>query len=161
MMMAMRGMMLAAMAAATVMLPGAARAQLVSAANPESVAQVLRDRGYRAELTKDSEGDPLIKSGAEGSNFLLLFFNCTGGKNCATVQFYAGFDRDGSFSLEKLNEWNRTKRFGRAYRDNEGDPVIEMDVDLDDGGMSKALFEDNIEFWTSLVSSFKQFIDTK
>jgi hypothetical protein len=158
----MRGMLRGAALAATAwaMLPGAANAQLISATNPESVAKVLRDKGYRAELTKDSEGDPLIKSGAEGVNFLLLFFNCTDGKSCATVQFYAGFDRQGSFSLEKLNEWNRTKRFGRAYRDNEGDPVIEMDVDMDDGGMSKALFEDNVEFWTSLLSSFQKFIDS-
>lgn len=156
----MRGMVRAAALGATAfaMLPGAANAQLISAADPIAVAKVLQDKGYRAELTKDSEGDPLIKSSAEGANFLLLFFNCTGGKQCATVQFYAGFDREGSFSLDKLNEWNRTKRFGRAYRDNEGDPVIEMDVDMDDGGMSKALFEDNIEFWTSLLSSFQTFI---
>lgn len=159
--MMMRGMLQAAALAATAyaMLPAAAHAQLISAADPAAVAKVLQDKGYRAELTKDSEGDPLIKSGAEGASFLLLFFNCTKGKNCATVQFYAGFDREGSYSLEKLNEWNRTKRFGRAYRDNEGDPVIEMDVDMDDGGMSKALFEDNVEFWTSLLSSFQQFID--
>lgn len=30
---------------------------------------------------------------------------------------------------------------------------------MDDGGMSKALFEDNVEFWTSLLSSFQKFID--
>lgn len=138
---------------------GTAQAQMVTAQNPESVAKVLRDRGYRAELTKDPEGDPLIKSGAEGTNFLLLLFNCTNGKACATVQFYAGFDREGDYPLEKLNEWNRDNRFGRAYRDKEGDPVVEMDVDLDDGGMSQALFEDNLEFWTSIVGKFRQFID--
>lgn len=138
-----------------------ASAQMIAAANPESVAKVLRDRGYRAELTKDNQGDPLIRSGAEGANFLILFFNCTPQRGCATVQFYAGFDRDGQFSLERLNEWNKSKRFGRAYRDSEGDPVVEMDLDLDDGGMSQALFEDNLEFWTTILGQFRRFLDEK
>lgn len=147
--------------AATAMLGAAqpAAAQMVSAANPESIARVLRDRGFRAELTKDAEQNPLIKSGAEGANFLLVFFNCDAAHRCATVQFYAGFDREGQFSLEKLNDWNKSKRFGRAYRDAEGDPVVEMDLDLDDGGMSQALFEDNLEFWTTILGEFRSFID--
>ena len=30
-----------------------------------------------------------------------------------------------------------------------------MDVDLDDGGMSAALFEDNIEWWASILDDFQ------
>ena len=133
----------------------------VTAANPQSIVQVLMKRGYRAELTTDSDGDPLIKSGAEGVSFLILFFNCKEHRDCATVQFYVGFDREGNFPLDKINSWNREKRFGRAYVDKEGDPVVEMDIDLDDGGMSAALFEDNLEFCVSIVAAFRSYIDAK
>ena len=151
-------MLVMAMAALGLMATPAS-AQTVSAANPESIAAVLRSRGYRAEVTKDGQGDPLIKSGADGSTFLIVFFNCTGGRNCATIQFYAGFKTDGNApSLSRINEWNREKRFGRAYIDAEGDPVVEMDVDLDDGGMSRLLFEDNLEFWVSVLTSYKTFV---
>ncbi|MDB5673507.1 MAG: YbjN protein, partial [Sphingomonas bacterium] len=37
----------------------------------------------------------------------------------------------------------------------EHDPILEMDVDLDDGGVSPALFIDNIEFWTSILGKFE------
>ena len=49
-------------------------------------------------------------------------------------------------------------RFTRAYLDKEGDPMLAMDVDLDDGGMSAALFIDNIEFWTTQLGIFQKHI---
>jgi len=133
-------------------------AQQVTAKDPQSVARALQAAGYQAELQKDSEGDPMILSASSGSKFGVFFYNCTNNANCATVQFHAGFDTDPSKapSLERINAWNRSQRFGRAYLDNEGDPAIEMDIDLDDGGMSQALFIDNLEFWVSVLAQFEK-----
>ena len=55
----------------------AAQAQTVSAANPQSIAAALQSAGYRAELTRDNEGDPLIKSSSSGTDFLVVFYACT------------------------------------------------------------------------------------
>ena len=74
------------------------------------------------------------------------------------MQFHAGYELEQPFSLERINEHNRSQRFGRAYLDKEGDPNLEMDVDLDDGGMSAALFIDNIEFWASILGKFEDAI---
>jgi hypothetical protein len=60
--------------------------------------------------------------------------------------------------LERINEWNRSQRFGRAYLDKDGDPVIEMDLDLDDGGLSAALFADNLEFWDAVLGKFERHV---
>lgn len=135
-----------------------ALAQQVTAKDPQSVARALLASGYRAEMKKDGEGDPMIMSASSGTKFGVFFYNCTNHANCATVQFHAGFDTDPGKapSLEKINAWNRTQRFGRAYLDNEGDPVIEMDIDLDDGGMSQPLFLDNLEFWVSVLAQFEK-----
>jgi hypothetical protein len=57
-----------------------------------------------------------------------------------------------------MNEWNRGERFGRGYLDKENDPIIEMDLDLDDGGVAPLLFIDNIEFWASILSKFEKHI---
>lgn len=135
-----------------------AAAQMVTAADPSSVADVLRQKGYQAELTATSDGEPMIRSASGGSKFTIFFYNCTDKKACATVQFYAGFDSSEAFPLARINEWNKGKRFGRGYVDGDNDPVVEMDVDLDDGGMSRALFEDNIEFWTSILDDFRKFV---
>ena len=34
---------------------------------------------------------------------------------------------------EKINKWNATSAFSRAYLDVENDPVIELDLDLEAG----------------------------
>jgi hypothetical protein len=35
-----------------------------------------------------------------------------------------------------------------------------MDVDLDDGGISSKLFEDNLEFWVLLMAQFEKHIES-
>lgn len=135
-----------------------AAAQTVMAAKPETIATALRDAGYRAELTKDGGGDPLIKSSASGVSFSIFFYNCTANKDCSTVQFHAGFNQPG-ITLDKINSWNARHRFGRGYLDDEKDPRIEMDVDLDKGGMSNALFKANLDTWESLLGEFQKMID--
>lgn len=132
----------------------------VTAANPQSVAKALQDAGYRAEMSKDDSGDPMIKSTSSGTNFLVLFYGCKDNKNCATVQFFAGYTDAKHASLSALNEWNAKNRFGRAYLTDTGSVRLEMDVDLDDGGMSELLFQDNVEFWVAIMASFEKHINS-
>ncbi|PSJ39777.1 YbjN domain-containing protein [Allosphingosinicella deserti] len=135
-----------------------AAAQMVQARDPGSIVSILTGLDYPAELGSDGAGDPIITSKHDGSTFKILFYNCTNHKDCATVQFHSSYDLDETLSLDKINAWNKSQRFGRAYLDGEGDPIIQMDVDLDDGGMSKALFTDNLEYWTSVLDQFEEHI---
>ncbi|MGH6786224.1 MAG: YbjN domain-containing protein [Novosphingobium sp.] len=135
-----------------------AQAQMVRAQDPDSLVQALQQAGYAAKLGTDAVGDPQITSGVSGTTFQIYFYNCTDHKNCATVQFHSAYDLQNPVGLDQLNEWNRMKRFGRGFLDKESDPVLEMDVDLDDGGMSRPLFIDNIEFWTSILGEFEKLI---
>ncbi len=134
-----------------------AAGQMVTAKDPQSVITVMQEAGFQAKLEKTEAGDPMIRSASSGSRFTVFFYNCTKGADCATVQFFTGYQKKG-LKLERINEWNRDQRFGRAYIDKEGEPVVEMDVDLDDGGVSTALFTDNLEFWTSIMSDFEKHI---
>lgn len=136
----------------------AAPAQLVRAQDPQSVVNALQNAGYKAVIGTDKIGDPMITSGVSGTTYQIFFYNCTEHKECATVQFHSGYDLSTPIPLERINEWNRSKRFGRAYLDKENDPILEMDVDLDDGGLSPALLIDNVEFWTSILGDFEKFI---
>jgi hypothetical protein len=135
-----------------------AQAQMVRAQDPGSLVQALRDGGYAAQLGTDRVGDPMITSGVGGTTFQIFFYNCTDHRECATVTFHSGYDLREAITLDRMNEWNRSKRFGRAYLDREDDPILEMDVDLDDGGISPLLFIDNIEFWASVLGDFERFI---
>lgn len=57
-----------------------------------------------------------------------------------TMQLYAVFN--GKVTLSRINEWNKTKRFSRAYLDRDDDPVLESDLDLE-GGVT----EENVDAW--------------
>ncbi len=129
---------------------------MVRAQDPNSLVSALQEAGYSAKLETDKVGDPLITSAVSGTTFQIFFYNCTDHENCATVQFNSGYDLKSAPSLELINEWNRTNRFGRAFLDKESDPILEMDIDLDDGGMSPDLFIDNLEFWAVVLNNFEE-----
>ena len=135
-----------------------AAAPMVRAQDPQSLVNAMQKAGYKAELGTDKVGDPMISSGYSGSTFQVFFYNCTDHKACVTVQFHAGYDFNEALPLETLNAWNKSQRFGRAYLDKEDDPIVEMDVDLDDGGIAPLLFIDNLEFWTSSLGKFETHI---
>jgi len=135
-----------------------AHAQLVRAQDPQSLVRALQNGGYTAQLGVDAVGDPKITSAYGGTTFQIFFYNCTNHKECATIQFHSGYHLDKSPSFELINQWSQSQRFGRAYLDKENDPILEMDVDLDDGGLSPLLFIDNVEFWTASLSKFERHI---
>ena len=135
-----------------------AHAQMVRAQDPGSIVAALQASGYAAKLGTDRVGDPMITSGVAGTNFQIFFYNCTDHRACATVQFHSAYDLRTPVTLDRINEWNQNKRFGRAFLDKESDPVLEMDVDLDDGGLSRLLFIDNVEFWASILGEFERHI---
>jgi hypothetical protein len=135
----------------------AARLAMVRAQQPQTLVDALRTSGYAADLGVDRVGDPMITSAVGGTTFQIFFYNCKDHLECATVQFHSGYNlADNSVPLDSIDEWNRTERFARAYLDKETDPILEMDVDLDDGGQTPALFVDNIEYWASAMSQFER-----
>jgi hypothetical protein len=132
-----------------------AGAQMVRAQDPQSLVKALTAAGYAAQLSTDKGGEPMITSAVNGTNFQIFFYNCTAHKDCATVQFNSGYDLSSRMDVERINDWNTHNRFGRAFLDKDRDPILQMDVDLDDGGVSPALFIDNIEFWKSILADFE------
>ncbi len=72
-----------------------------------------------------------------------------------SMQLYTGWRA--SSSLEAMNEWNKGKRFSRAYLDDENDPVLESDLDLE-GGASVGAVREFIDTFALSVRAFKQHI---
>lgn len=128
-------------------------------ADREQIAQVLRAAGYRAEVMGEAGEDRYIVTGTGGTNFTIHMYGCDeAGAACKTVMFYAWFEADPTPSLEAMNSYTAMRRWGRFYIDSEGDPVIEMDIDLEDGGMSPELFIDNVEYWDLALNDFAHFV---
>ncbi|MCB1492345.1 MAG: YbjN domain-containing protein [Rhodobiaceae bacterium] len=130
----------------------------IEASDPARIAQILQDFGYRALLEKDSQGDPVIRTTFSQVNSSIFFYSCTDGADCKVIQFAAGFDLKDGISLSKLNDWNRNKLFGAAYRDDEDDPWLKMTVNLE-GGVTPQNLRHTIEWWQVIIDDFKEHID--
>ncbi|WP_185985166.1 YbjN domain-containing protein [Aureimonas mangrovi] len=137
---------------ASIVQPAAAQ-DMVDATNPEIIAELVRGFGS-ARLSVAGDNTPMIEGRIEGTAFSIFFYECDEtDANCRSVSFSASWDIDG-VSVEMVNAWNRDKRFGRTYVDDEGDPVLEMDVNLY-SSVSAANFEDTIDWWRIVMADFK------
>lgn len=136
--------------------PAAAQAQVVSGVTGPMVQGWLQDMGYRAELTTDSVGDPLIYSVTSGTNFSIWFYGCddTAVETCNSIQFYAGYDLAQGTSAQVINNFNREWRFAKAYYDDEKDPILKLDLSFF-GGVSRGAFEDYLDIWETTVAEFE------
>jgi len=130
-------------ATVAVMLAGPVSAQQMrERITAEQLTGLLRDKGL--EGTVNDKGNVVVQ--VNGSKIVFFISN-------QTMQAYFGL-RGTTANLNAVNEWNKTKRFGRAYIDNDGDPCVELDYDLE-GGVS----DDSIKVWfdtvTAIVKSFR------
>jgi len=124
-------------------------------ADHQKIVALLQAKGYKAERIEGTDAD-YIRTADSGVPVTIFFMNCAKGKTgCTTIQFYTGFN-DIDATLESMNLWNRDHRWARAYIDKEKDPVLEMDVDMDFGGLSRELFYDNLETFIALVPRFRE-----
>jgi len=124
----------------------------------DDVVGWLQGAGYQAKVVTEKTGEKTITSTAEGIEFHVGFYDCKQDR-CGSIQFFAGWNTNGALNVKKMNQWNRGRRWARAYVDDTNDPWIEMDVDLSPGGTYE-LLNDEFATWRSALSTFKQFINS-
>lgn len=90
------------------------------------LSDILSEAGYSPEIQKETA--IRVRMG----EVTVLFFIADNRQN---IQAYAGF-KGGDSSVSNMNEWNKNKRYSRAYKDDDGDAVIELDLDFE-GGISR------------------------
>ncbi|MFW2541315.1 YbjN domain-containing protein [Primorskyibacter sp. 2E107] len=130
----------------------------VDASNPARLYDLLRSEGYAVELGRDSVGDPKISVKYEGTGFQIFFYDCSDNVECRTIQYQTAYDMTDGMAYAQSNEWNATKRYATVYLDDEMDPFLQMDVNVD-YGVSEKNFVDNFKMWTRVMKDFEDYID--
>jgi len=137
---------------------GAAGAQsgdtVVTTLGGRELLDLLRDQGVAPELGRDSEGDPTISFKVEGLKCVIFFYNCEHGR-CRSFKYASGFSMKKKPSLAAVNAWNRERRFARAFLDDEQDPHLQMDVDLD-GGVTRTHLVETLSTWRAVLTLFAE-----
>ena len=139
----------AAPAADSASAAAAAADRAISRMTGDELAAILKEEGYVAKVEKPS----VVSMKIEGYKTLLLIADYH-----ESLQAYAAF-KSSKATLQRINEWNKGKRYSRAYIDKDGDPVIELDLDLV-GGVQKERIADFIRTVVMSVPPFaKEFLN--
>jgi len=155
----MKRQILTALALSVATATSVAAQDMIKATDPLGMAIALRDLGYKATLDKDTLGDPMIVSKAQGLNFVILFYDCTDNADCRSIQYSSSFTLTDGIDPNTLNAWNLDKRYAKTYINDEGEIYLKYDVNLDGGGIQLETFKDNFDIWDSLLGEFKDHID--
>lgn len=152
-------LMVAATALAVAM-PAAAQDKLFDATDPAQIVEAMKEAGFKAELKTNDQGEPFIKSAANGSPFSVEFYGCEGQKGCQSFQFYSWYKKDPLYTLELVSEWNKLKRFLKLRIDQDGDLALSMDVSAV-GKMTQANFADWIDWYQVMDGELDKFLSEK
>ncbi len=117
--------------------------------NALQVRSILQDLGFTG-IEIDEDDDIIVTM--LGYNVLILIGSYE--NNSLQMNFaVSGTDAN----LRMMNEWNRTKRYSTASIDDDGDPVLESDLDLA-GGVTRERVEDYLLTYYMLLEAFLEVI---
>jgi len=122
------------------------------AANEAIIDQVLGEMELEYELLLDEYGDPIWTFTHLGILITIVSYDEVVPGHYASLLFYTGWAADDEVSLAMINDWNKGSRFGRAYMDDSGDPVIELDLLLA-GGVTADTIQQYITVFAEAASS--------
>ena len=108
--------------------------EVLTQISPPALQKIFKDEGYSFEL--DGDGDIIWK--IEGVRALVIR-----SENGNQIAFRMSFKNENT-TLAKINAWNKSKRFSRTYLDDDGDPVLQLDLELD-GGITKERIVDYLK----------------
>lgn len=118
---------------------------VITKLDAKSAEALFRDLGYTG-IEIDSDGDLVVH--IQGMRVLVLVGSADG--TSIQMRFaMAGTDA----TLARVNTWNKTKMYSRAYLDDDGDPVLEAEQDLA-GGVTEARLKDFIKTFGISLSTF-------
>jgi hypothetical protein len=107
-----------------------------------------------ARLERDDDGQEYIAGSIDGINYALDVYNCD--PDCADLTFTASFEM-GGVTDSMMNEWNSTRRFGKAYIRSDGDAVLQIAVNTR-YGITVETFRDDLVWWETVLTDYVEFI---
>ncbi len=128
---------------------------LLKTADPQMIFEIAHGFGS-AELSTDSDGDPMLTGRIQGVKYSVYFYDCQDHKDCNSIEFSLGYTD--TFTADQANKWNAQYRWIKAYMQDGS--TFEMDVDFGPG-ITRAYLEEQFSRWESFVPDIRDFINGK
>lgn len=130
------------------------QATVYNAVSGKEISVMLSTEGYRPTLGKAEDGDPQIKFKVQGKEVYIDFYDCNKTEFCGSLNISTGWALKTKLKATDLNQWNADNRYIRVYTDEENDPFLEDDIDLDGG----ATMNNIKEFVKTYITQLEDFI---
>jgi len=125
----------------------AAQPEILRSLPPARLRSLLQGMGF--EFTEESKDTTSVFNFQLEGYKVILFDQTT------DLQLYSGFSD--TVDAAKVNKWNQKYRFSRAYVNDNGNPSIESDLDLQ-GGVTKEHVEAFIRQFRTSLGVYAQFL---
>ncbi len=129
---------------------------MVCASDPNSVVTALRDAGFSAKLGKNSYGEPLIGSDANGYNFAIAFYGCVKNEKCDALHFRSSFSPEVIYTAEYANSFISDHRFLAAVVTANKELRLSHDINTV-GGLNRLNFAEVIRIWATSLHDFSKY----
>jgi hypothetical protein len=117
------------------------------------LAELVRNAGYQADEQTDADGNPMIMTRMSGLQVWVYGRGCGTGpapRSCDSIQIYSGFATP--IDDAKLSEWNRSKRFTRAWSASNGNARLTYDLFV--SGITAEHFKRTVSIYDTLIGEF-------
>jgi len=117
-----------------------ASAQMIEKLTAENVGATLTNVGLRYIASTDNRGHPVLQVdgtpfGAVGFN--VLFYSCDDNGQCDDITLWSWYNADRLTMDQSMHIWNdvlrESRNWSRAYVDQDGDPVLAMNINATGG----------------------------
>ena len=116
------------------------------------IRQALSDMGSTVEEKKDEEGKTYFLVKTKDSNTFLLFQYGGKGDLCTSLSASAPFNSKPD--LKKMDAWNSSTRFTKAYTGTEETEILEADLDVS-VAPNKAIVQKFLTMFNKAITSYK------
>lgn len=130
---------------------------LVGSTDINGLLAALQRAGFTGEVK--TEGRESYVLGRHGTTpFQAFLAGCQpSGGGCPFIELYAGFSGTQRIPLERINGWNARTPFTRAFLDEDRDPSLVMNINLQ-GGVSPESLKAQLEMWGEALDTYSLFL---
>jgi hypothetical protein len=122
----------------------------------EEIIDYLKTQGLTATQQPDHNNRKILKTSIDGVNFDVYFFDCDDkDERCSSIQFAAGWSLVSPVDQEKLNGWNKDKRWMRAYLTGDNKQALYGEMDIIVGPGSTETLDNYVATWKVALPQFK------
>jgi hypothetical protein len=156
----MARVMFAATLAATLSAFAAAplMANEIYGSDAKTIVTAMQAQGFRAQLSTDDDGAPLISSSVAGINFAVNFYGCEVPEGCQWIELAASFTTQTPTTMDMVNDWNANNLFGTSFIGTDGSVYLTY-VLTTTGGLTRDNFNDVLARWEFAVGDFLRHIN--